>query len=75
MTETDTERKPLGDAEFSAEEARKSFTELLGRAAFGKERIVVTRNGKQFAAIVGMADLERLVALDLAKQPAAQSAA
>lgn len=55
-----------GEVEVGAEDARKGLTELMGRAGFGDERIVLTRNGKPTAAIIGMADLDRLRALDAA---------
>jgi prevent-host-death family protein len=44
-------------------EARKNMAELLNRAAYGGERFVVTRHGKELVAIVPVADatfLERL---------------
>jgi prevent-host-death family protein len=47
-------------------EARKHMAELLNRAAYGGERFVVTRHGKQLVAIVPIEDatlLERLRAL------------
>lgn len=50
--------KPITTAE-----ARKNMAELLNRAAYGGERFVVTRHGKQLVAIVPVGDatlLERL---------------
>jgi prevent-host-death family protein len=47
-------------------EARKHLAELLNRAAYGKERFVVTRHGKQLVAIVPLEEvtlLDRLRAL------------
>ena len=47
-------------------EARKHMAELLNRAAYGKERFVVTRHGKELVAIVPLEDvtlLDRLRAL------------
>lgn len=44
----------------SAAEARKQLADLLNRAAYGKERIVVTRHGKQMGAIVPVEDLDLL---------------
>jgi len=44
-------------------EARKNMAELLNRAAYGGERFVVTRHGKELVAIVPVAEatfLERL---------------
>ena len=48
----------------SAAEARNEFSEILNRAAFGKERIVLTRRGKDLAAIVPIEDLELLERLE-----------
>jgi len=53
--------KPITTAE-----ARKNMAELLNRAAYGGERFVVTRHGKELVAIVPVEDatlLERLRAL------------
>ena len=47
-----------------ATEARESFSELLSRASFGRERILIRRNRKAAAALVPMEDVELLVALD-----------
>jgi prevent-host-death family protein len=59
------------DATLSTAEARERFAELVSRAAFGKERIVLTRRGKPLAAMVPVADLERLQALEDAADRAA----
>ncbi|MFI5938417.1 type II toxin-antitoxin system Phd/YefM family antitoxin [Actinoplanes sp. NPDC051494] len=45
-------------------QARAEFADLVNRAAYGTERIVVTRHGKPIAALISAADLERLRALD-----------
>jgi len=53
--------KPITTAD-----ARKNMAELLNRAAYGGERFVVTRHGKELVAIVPVEDatlLERLRAL------------
>ncbi len=45
-------------------EARNQLAELINRAAYGKERVVFTRRGKELAALVPMEDLallERLI--------------
>ncbi len=47
-------------------EARKHMADLLNRAAYGKERFVVTRHGKGLVAIVPLEEvtlLDRLRAL------------
>jgi prevent-host-death family protein len=48
----------------SAAEARNEFSEILNRTSFGKERIVLTRRGKDLAALVPMEDLELLERLE-----------
>lgn len=44
-------------ATVSTVEARSQFAELVNRAAFGKERIILTRRGKEVAAVVPLEDL------------------
>lgn len=44
----------------SSAEVRVNLSEVLNRAAYGKERIVLTRRGKELAAIVPIDDLELL---------------
>ena len=45
-------------------EAKNDLSELINRAAYGGERIVLGSRGKPKAAIVGMADLQRLEMLE-----------
>lgn len=45
-------------------EARKEFSEIINRAAYGKERIVVTRRGKKLVALIPIEDLEELEELE-----------
>jgi prevent-host-death family protein len=45
-------------------DARKDLAEVLNRAAYGKERVVLTRRGKDVAAIVPMDDLNILEAIE-----------
>ena len=47
-------------AEISAGDTRKNFSELTGRVAYGRERIVVTRKGKPFVGVVPLEDLKVL---------------
>jgi prevent-host-death family protein len=47
--------------EITTAEARRHMAELLSRAAYGKERFVVTRHGKELVAIV---PLEEVTLLD-----------
>ena len=41
----------------TTKEARDQLSELVNRAAYGKERIVLTRRGKGVAALVPLDDL------------------
>ena len=45
-------------------DARKDLADVLNRAAYGKERVVLTRRGKDVAAIVPMDDLNMLEAIE-----------
>ena len=40
--------------------AREEFPELVSRAAYGKERTIVSRRGKDLAAVISMDDLRLL---------------
>lgn len=40
-------------------QAKSKFSELVGRAAYGRERIVIKRKGKPIAALIGIEDLMR----------------
>lgn len=48
----------------SAKEARRTFADLLARAAYGKERITLTRNGKPIAVLVSVEDAAALEAIE-----------
>lgn len=41
-------------------EARETFADLVNRAAYGHERVLVSRRGKPIAAIVPIEDVEYL---------------
>src|SRR5262249_54117734 len=45
-------------------DARKDLADVLNRAAYGKERVVLTRRGKDVAAIVPIDDLNILEAVE-----------
>jgi prevent-host-death family protein len=47
--------------EVSTADARDNFSDVVNRAAYGKERVSITRRGKIVAVVVPTADLERLV--------------
>lgn len=44
----------------SVSEAREDFAELVNRAAYGHERVLVSRRGRAIAAIVPIEDVEAL---------------
>ena len=45
-------------------EARDNFSDLLNRAAYGKERVVLTRRGRALAALVPLDDVALLEAIE-----------
>ncbi|OGQ36133.1 MAG: prevent-host-death family protein [Deltaproteobacteria bacterium RIFCSPHIGHO2_12_FULL_43_9] len=47
-------------SKYSSGKIRENFSELLNQVAYGKERVVVTRRGKQVAALIPMDDLALL---------------
>ena len=44
----------------STAEARKKFSEIVNKVAYGKEPIVLTRRGEEIAALISMEALEFL---------------
>lgn len=44
----------------TARDAQRTLGELLSRVGFGKERITITRHGKEIAALVSAQDLATL---------------
>lgn len=48
----------------TAAKARAQFSEVINRAAFGKEITVITRNGRDAAAIIPAKALKLLVGLE-----------
>jgi prevent-host-death family protein len=48
----------------TASEARQNFSDILNRAAFGRERVIVHRGKKAVAAVVPIEDLELLEKLE-----------
>ncbi len=40
----------------SAKQFRENFSEILNEAVYGKKRILITRNGKSQAVLVGVKD-------------------
>jgi prevent-host-death family protein len=53
-------RSSMTTTRLSVAEAKNRFSELMGRAAYGKERFIIERRGKPVGAIVSTEDLARL---------------
>ncbi len=51
-------------ARVSAGQARKDFSSTLNRVAYGRERLILHRRGKDVAALVPVQDLALLEALE-----------
>jgi len=41
-------------------EARENFSDLINKAAYGNERVILTRRGKALAAVIPLEDLDSL---------------
>ena len=41
-------------------EARENFSDLINKAAYGNERVILTRRGKALAAVIPLNDLDTL---------------
>lgn len=52
------------DTPLSTAEARDNFAEVLNRAAYGKERVVLARRGKPLVAVVPIEDVQALEAME-----------
>lgn len=52
------------EKQVSTVDARNNFGDLMNRAAYGKERLILTRRGKKLAALVPVEDLEVLEAIE-----------
>lgn len=44
----------------STVEARENFSEMINQAAYGNERVVLTRRGKPLVAVVSLQELQHL---------------
>jgi prevent-host-death family protein len=50
------------------EELRRNLSTILNRAAYGSAPVVITRRGRQIAAVVSIEDLSRLQRMRLRKK-------
>ncbi len=48
----------------NATEARENLADVLNRVAYGKDRVLITRRGKDLVAIVPIEDLELIERLE-----------
>ena len=48
----------------STVEAREQFSDLVNRVAYGKERAILSRRGRELVAIVPLEDMKLLEALE-----------
>ena len=51
-------------AKVSTVKARNEFSDIINRAAYGKERVVLTRRGKDIVAVVPIEDARMLQDLE-----------
>ena len=56
--------KRLEQVVLAAGEVRQNFSDVVGKVEYGKERVVVSRNGRKAAAVVPIEDLDLLEALE-----------
>jgi antitoxin Phd len=47
-----------------ATKARKTFSQVISRVCFATDRVLITRSGKEVAAVVSMGDLRLLELLE-----------
>lgn len=49
---------------YTAQDARKNLSEIISKAAFANEATVITRSGKNVAAVISYDDYERFCQLE-----------
>ena len=52
-------------SQLSSREFRATLSDVIGRVAYGGERVAVTRNGKVAAVLISKQDLETLERLEM----------
>jgi prevent-host-death family protein len=53
--------------QYSTVRARENFSEMINKAAYGKEAVYLTRRGKPVVVVIPVAEYDRLVSLDTKK--------
>lgn len=51
--------------EMSTEELRRNLSQIINRAAYGRDPVLITRRGRKIAALISMHDLALLVQMRL----------
>ena len=51
-------------SKYSTVKAREQFSEVLNKSAYGKERVVLTRRGRDLVAVVPIEDMHLLEKLE-----------
>lgn len=51
-------------ATYTTADARQAFSDVINRAAYGKERVVLSRRGRDVVAVIPVEDLELLEAVE-----------
>jgi prevent-host-death family protein len=51
-------------ARLAASKVREGFSDTINRVAYGRERVILHRRGKEVAAVVPMEDLKLLEAIE-----------
>lgn len=55
----------LNTVEMTTVEARENFSEMINQAAYGNQRIVLTRRGKPLVALMSLKELKTLEKSDV----------
>lgn len=54
--------------EIGVAQAKSSFSEIMGRAAYGGQQFIIQRRGKPLAVVIGMAEYEEFMAFKRARR-------
>jgi prevent-host-death family protein len=54
--------------EIGVAQAKSSFSEIMGRAAYGGQQFIIQRRGKPLAVVIGMAEYEEFLAFKRARR-------
>ena len=54
--------------EIGVAQAKSSFSEIMGRAAYGGQQFIIQRRGKPLAVVIGIAEYEEFMAFKRARR-------